>query len=220
MNSGPIIWRPHALCDSDRRSLPVWFAAVGKWEQAGITEIQARSLVIEFFESLDPPREIGLTSQALCLQNAFMSLANGTFETIQSSPQFSRFARCNLEDFLDGWRDGKELQFTTIWEQKFYPGWEAKVPPEVPVRVIENSGESESTAIQIITDDTDDKIHGEYWYLHYLYGYGWRCEMQTALGPRIRLQGDDPHSAIDERRFDVLHIRFSNGHKQKFYFLK
>ena len=219
MSSSPIISRPRGLSEFELTSLSVWFAAIGKWDRAGLTETEGRSLTMQFFDCLKPPQKSALRNHTLSLQNTFMSLARGTFETIQKEPPFSPFARRNMSALLEGWLAGQEAGFVKTWKQIFSPGWETSLEEEVPIRVVENSGENKSTAIQIVTDDRNYKIQGEYWYLYYRYGNNWQCEMQMLLGPRIRLPGDDPRSEIDERRFDVLDIRFSNGHKQEFYFL-
>jgi len=74
--------------------------------------------------------------------------------------------------------------------------------------VIQNSGEGAESAIQIVTEDTEDKINGEYWYLHYQYGKSWETEMQMVTAPDA-----------NGRRFDILHIRFDNGQRKILYFL-
>lgn len=84
----------------------------------------------------------------------------------------------------------------------FCSGWEAKLSPEVPVHVIENSGDDAESAIQILSDDTEDKINGENWYLCFQYGTGWQVGTQMSTLPDA-----------NGRRFDILHVRFVAGTK-------
>jgi hypothetical protein len=108
---------------------------------------------------------------------------------------------------LRAWQEG-EAAFANKWSQIFSAGWETNGAPEQPVRAIPASGESADSAIQILTDDPEDKVNGEYWYLYHRYGRGWQCEMQMATRPDA-----------NGHRYDILHIRFSDGQKKRLYFL-
>lgn len=200
--------RPKGLSELQLASLAVWFAAIGQWSHAGLSEAEACSFVMHFFKCLKPPHKNALRGNYVSLQNTFMAMRKGTFEAIQLEPPFSRFGRRNMKALLRGWLWGQEAEFTSTWAEIFPSGWDAKVSPELPVHVIESSGDDAESAIQILSHDAEDKINGEYWYLHYRYGTGWQVRMQTSTPP-------DANGC----RFDILDIRFDGGNRRKFYFL-
>ncbi|MGH9583784.1 MAG: hypothetical protein ACRD4O_12680 [Bryobacteraceae bacterium] len=208
MDSDSLVTRPKGLSQLELASLAVWFCAIGRWEHAGLTEAEAQSFVMHFFECLKDNKRNALRANCLSLQNAFMTMRKDTFEAIQSEPPFSRFGRKNMTALLRAWLDGQKPEFMNTWREIFYPEWNESVPVEQVVRVIDNSGESAQNAIHIVTDEKEDKVNGEYWYLYHRYGKSWRCDMQMSTVPDA-----------NGRRFDLLHVRFRDGQNRKFYFL-
>jgi hypothetical protein len=174
----------------------------------GFTDAEAQSLVIHFFRCLKGDPKDALRASYLSLQNTFMAMRRDTFETIQSEPPFSGSGRRNMKALMRAWLEGGEAAFMARWHLIFCSDSGPKIPEDRPVRVISDSGNKEENAIQILTHEPEDKVNGEYWYLHYHLGQGWTCEMQMAT---MR----DPRG----RRYDILHIRFPDGQKRQFYFL-
>lgn len=208
-NMNPNIVRPKGFSQLELATLGIWFVAVGRWDRMDFSEEEAQAFVIHFFKCLKGDPEDGVRSSYLSLQNTFMAMRRGTFESIQSEPPFSRVGRQNMKTLLRAWLEGGEAEFRSAWEDVFGSGSRKPLrPQERPLRVIARSGDSPENAIQVITDCPDDKVYGEYWHLYYEYGQGWRCEMQMATVPDAA-----------RRRYDVLNIRFQDGRQKRFYFI-
>lgn len=205
MNS--TITRPKGFSKVELATLGVWFVAVGRWDYMGFSDADAQSFVMHFFKCLAGNPKDALRASYLSLQNTFMAMKRDTFDAILSEPPFSVSGRRNMKTLLRAWLDGEEAGFMVRWTQIFCSDSGPRVSEDRCVRVISNSGEREENAIQILTDDPEDRVNGEYWYLYYHYGRGWNCEMQMATTPDA-----------SGHRYDILHIRFQNGEKRRFYF--
>ena len=201
--------RPTGLSELELASLGVWFVGAGTWHRMNFSEPEAREFAVHFFKCLnkDDP-ESSLRASYLSLQNTFMAMRRGTFEAIQSEPPFSRFGRRCLKALLRAWLHGGETEFRSRWSKIFIPGWQVQVQQERPLSVVADSGESAAHAIHIVEGDLEDRVNGEYWYLYYEYGQGWRCQQQMSTGPDT-----------SGRRYDILNILFRDGQERQFYFL-
>jgi hypothetical protein len=187
--------------------LAVWFVAAGRWAEAGLSETEGRDLVCHFFNCLRSAPEDSLRVSYASLQNTLMAMQKGTFESIQSEPPFSRFGRRGMKAFIRAWLEGGEAEFKRRWEEVFCPGWR-QAQQDRAIRIVGGQGGTPDTAIQVVTDYSDDKIFAEYWHLYYQYGKSWRCEMQMSTMPDS-----------GGRRYDVLHLRFHDGQERRLYFV-
>ena len=206
MRSSHPVRRPRGFSEIELGSLSVWFIGAGRWRFVGLSEGEAQDLLQHFFRCLVGVKEDALNATCLSLQNRFMAMRRGSFEATQSEPPFSRRARRNMKELLDAWLDG-EAQFAQQWNETFCPGWDQKGSPEQPVRVIPASGESTDSAVQILTNDPEDKVNAIYWYLYYQFGQDWERGLQTTTGPDAQGHG-----------YDVLEIQFSGGQSKNFHF--
>jgi hypothetical protein len=202
------IVRPNGFSEVELATLGIWFTAIGRWDRMDFSEAEAQAFVIHFFKCLKDNSEDGLRASYLSLQNTFMAMRRDTFEVVQSEPPFSRFGRRNMKALLRAWIEGGEGEFRNSWGKTFGSGWQAQIQQDLPTRLITHSGDSTENAIQVLTDYPEDKVNGEYWYLYYEYGQGWRCQMQMSTIPDA-----------SGRRYDVLDIHFLDGHKKRLYFL-
>jgi hypothetical protein len=199
--------RPRGLSQLELGELAVWFVAAGRWAEVGLSEAEGRDLVCHFFKCLKSPAEDSLQASYLSLQNTFMAMRNGTFESIQSEPPFSRFGRRGMKAFVGAWLEGGEAELKRRWVEVFCPGWR-HVQQDRAIRITGGQGATPETPIELVTDSSDDKIFAEYWYLYYQHGKSWRCEMQMSTLPDS-----------GGRRYDVLHLRFHDGQERRLYFL-
>jgi len=122
MEADSTIIRPKGLSQLELASLAVWFAAIGRWSYAGLTEAQAQSFVMHFLTCLKGRQKDALRGNYLSLQNTFMAMRKDAFEVIQSEPPFSKFGRCNMKALLRGWLDEQEAEFTNTWTRFLLPG--------------------------------------------------------------------------------------------------
>jgi hypothetical protein len=172
------------------------------------SEMEAQAFVIHFFKCLQGNPEDGVRASYLSLQNTFMAMRKGTFESIQAEPPFSRFGRRTMNALLGAWLGGGEAELKGRWREMFGSASRARVQQENPIRVVVRSGDSREDAIQVLTDYPEDKVNAEYWFLYYEYGRGWKCETQMSTIPDA-----------NGRRYDILNIHFQDGQKTRFHFL-
>ena len=203
----PNVIRPKGLSQSELAELAVWFVAAGRWAEAGLSEAEAKELVCHFFKCLSTPAKDSLEASYLSLQNALMAMRQGTFESIQSEPPFSRAGRTGMKALLKAWLEGDEAELKRRWEEVFRPSWR-QAQQDRAIRIAGGPGGTPDTAIEVVTDYRDDKTFAEYWHLYYQYGRSWHCEMQMSTAPDSR-----------GRRYDLLNLRFHDGQGRRLYFL-
>jgi hypothetical protein len=140
------------------------------------------------------------------LQQVLMAQHKDDFTTIQLEPAFSSVALANASALAKAARLGKS-ELAAEWQRVFAPGWEEHVPERILTTYTGGPGDSPATAITILAPELTTAIHGEYWYLFYVYGRNWQL-------------GDEQRSAPDghERVFDQLELIFPDRRRLWIFF--
>jgi hypothetical protein len=185
-----------------------WNIADGEWQRIGLNPAAAKELLIDLFGRLQGDLSNLPKRSAERLQNALMSLAEGSFEEIQEEPPFSRFAQKNMEALLQAWRDRGEPGFAQVWDAIFHPGWGDEREHQYPIRIIGETGDCEQRALEILGGrDRESRAAAEFWYLFYTLGQNWKWERHETVGDGQR-----------GPQFSVHHIRVLPDSDRRVYF--
>ena len=194
------------LEDTEHVCVIATYVAAGRSEEINLLPDQRQSWFLSFAQSLSGDVEEAVNAIFTMLQHVLMAQRSHDFATIQLQPAFSIFARANAVALAKAARLGRSA-LATEWQRIFAPGWEESVPEQILTAYTGGPGETPATAITILAPELTIAIHGEYWYLFYVYGRNW----QLGLEQRSTPNGDG-------RVFDQLELIFPDRTRKWTYF--
>ena len=194
------------LEDTEHVCVIATYVAAGRSEEINLLPDQRQSWFLSFAQSLSGDVEEAVNAIFTMLQHVLMAQRSHDFATIQLQPAFSIFARDNAVALAKAARLGRSA-LATEWQRVFAPGWEESVPEQLLTTYTGGPGETPATAITIQAPELTIAIHGEYWYLFYVYGRNW----QLGLEQRSTPNGDG-------RVFDQLELIFPDRTRKWTYF--
>ena len=194
------------LEDTEHVCVIATYVAAGRSEEINLLPDQRQSWFLSFAESLSGDVEEAVNAIFTMLQHVLMAQRSHDFATIQLQPAFSMFARSNAVALAKAAKLGRPA-LAAEWQRIFAPGWEESVPEQILTAYTGGPGETPATAITILAPELTIAIHGEYWYLFYVYGRNW----QLGLEQRSTPNGDG-------RVFDQLELIFPDRTRKWTYF--
>lgn len=194
------------LDDNEHVSWIATYVAAGCWGEIGLLNEQPQSWFLGFARSLKGKAEESIDDIFSMLQCVLMARRKADFLGIQLEPAFSAFARANAIALAKA-AGGGELAFMTVWNRIFALGWERRLPEQILTTYTGGAGDSPDTAVMIQAPDLAAAVHGEYWYLFYHYGRGWKLGREERSLP-----------AADGRVFDQLELIFPGRAPEWVYF--
>ena len=194
------------LEDTEHVCVIATYVAAGRSAEINLLPDQRQSWFLSFAQSLSGDVEEAVNAIFTMLQHVLMAQHSDDFATIQLQPAFSIFARSNAVALAKAARLGRPA-LAAEWLRIFAPGWEENVPEQILTAYTGGPGETPATAITILAPELTIAIHGEYWYLFYVYGRNW----QLGLEQRTTPNGNG-------RVFDQLELIFPDQTRKWTYF--
>ena len=194
------------LEDTEHVCVIATYVAAGRSDEINLLPDQRQSWFLSFAQSLSGDVEEAVNAIFTMLQHVLMAQRSDDFAAIQLQPAFSTFARSNAVALAKAARLGHPA-LAAEWERIFAPGWEEGVPEQVLTAYTGGPGETPATAITILAPELTIAIHGEYWYLFYVYGRNWQLGEERRSTPNR-----------DGRVFDQLELIFPDQMRRWAYF--
>lgn len=188
--------------------LIAWNVAAGYWNRVGLTPTEARELMFNFARPFQGKPVEAVTGSRVQLQQALMALRKDGFEEIQGEAPFRQHAQQNLVRLLSAYLEGGDSGMAAAWREVFPGDREVQPVSYRPIRVIENDGESEDRALEVVgAPDQATRVAAEWWYLRYRFGRNWTPGMHMST---IANESGD--------RFSIHNVGLPDGsHKQIFF---
>ncbi len=153
------------LEDSEHVCLIATYVAAGHGEEINLLPDQRQSWFLSFARSLNGDVEEAVNAIFSMLQHVLMAQRKHDFATIQLEPAFSAVARANAVTLAKAARLGSHT------------------PEQILTTYTGGPGDSAATAITILAPELTTAIHGEYWYLFYVYGRNWQLGQEQRSTP-------------------------------------
>jgi hypothetical protein len=179
------------LEDTEHVCLIATYVAAGRSEEINLLPDQRQSWFLSFAQSLSGDVEEAVNAIFSMLQHLLMAQRKSDFITIQLEPAFDAAARANAISLARAAHLGN-LALAAEWQRIFAPGLKERVPEQILTTYSGGPGDSTETAITILAHELTTAIHGEYWYLFYVYGRDWR------LGEEQRTTPDGSGKVFDQ----------------------
>lgn len=194
------------LEDTEHVCLIATYVAAGRSQEIGLMPEQQQSWFLSFAHSLKGDSEEAVNAIFSMLQHLLMAQRKYDFTTIQLEPAFSAVARKNAVALAKAAKLGSST-LAEEWGRVFAPGWNERDPEQILTTYAGGPGDSCATAVTILAPDLTTAIHGEYWYLFYLYGRDWKLGLEQRTSPDL-----------DGRVFDQLQLIFPDHTQKQAYF--
>lgn len=194
------------LEDNERVCLIATYVAAGRSAEINLLPNQRHSWFLNFARSLNGDSEEAVNAIFTMLQHVLMAQRNHDFATIQLEPAFSAVARANAVALAKAAKIGS-AELAAEWQRIFAPGWEEQVPQQLLTTYTGGPGDSPATAITILAPELTTAIHGEYWYLFYMYGRNWQLGQEQRTTPNG-----------NGKVFDQLELIFPDRTRKWIYF--
>ena len=198
--------RSFTLEDTEHVCVIATYVAAGRSEEINLLPDQRQSWFLSFAQSLSGDVEESVNAIFTMLQHVLMAQRSDDFITIQLEPAFSAFARANAIALAKAARLGKS-ELAAEWQRIFAPGWEEHIPEQLLTTYTGGPGDSPATAITILAPELTTAIHGEYWYLFYVYGRNWQLGEEQRTTPNG-----------NGKVFDQLELIFPDRTRRWIYF--
>ncbi len=170
------------VSQADILFLTAWKCAAGEWDQLGLAADQAREMLFDFIGVIQGDRIQAIRHSRLSLQNSLMALRRGSFEEIQREAPFLDYANRNLLELVGAWTAGGKVEFASLWEKLFAPGWQDKMQHQEPILIAGSGGDSEENALETIgAPDQQTRVATEYWYLNFTFGKLWKALLHASM---------------------------------------
>jgi hypothetical protein len=194
------------LEDTEHVCLIATYVAAGRSQEINLLPDQRQSWFLSFAQSLSGDVEESVNAIFSMLQHLLMAQRKSDFITIQLEPAFDVAARVNAIALAKAAQLGS-LALAEEWRRIFAPGWEGRIPEQMFTTYTGGPGDSTATAITILAPELTTAIHGEYWYLFYVYGRDWKL-------------GEEQRSAPDGngKVFDQLELIFPDRTRKWIFF--
>jgi hypothetical protein len=194
------------LEDTEHVCLIATYVAAGRSQEINLLPDQRQSWFLSFAQSLSGNVEESVNAIFSMLQHLLMAQRKSDFITIQLEPAFDVAARVNAIALARAAQLGS-LALAEGWQRIFAPGWEDRIPEQMLTTYTGGPGDSTATAITILAPELTTAIHGEYWYLFYVYGRDWK------LGEEQRSTPDG-----NGKVFDQLELIFPDRTRKWIFF--
>lgn len=194
------------LEDTEHVCLIATYVAAGRSEEINLLPEQRQSWFLSFAQSLNGDVTEAVNAIFSMLQHLLMAQHKSDFVSIQLEPAFDATARANAIALARAAQLGN-LALEAEWQRIFAPGWEDRIPEPMLTTYTGGPGDSTATAITILAPELTTAIHGEYWYLFYVYGRDWK------LGEEQRSTPDG-----NGRVFDQLELIFPDRTRKWIFF--
>jgi hypothetical protein len=170
------------LEDTEHVCVIATYVAAGRSEEINLLPDQRQSWFLSFAQSLSGDVEEAVNAIFSMLQHVLMAQRKDDFATIQLEPAFSALARANALALAKAAKLGRS-ELAAEWQRIFAPGWEEHIAEQLLTTYTGGPGDSPATAISILAPDLTTAIHGEYWYLFYIYGRNWQLGLEQRSTP-------------------------------------
>jgi hypothetical protein len=170
------------LKDSEHVCRIATYVAAGHGEEISLLPDQRQSWFLSFARSLNGDVEEAVNAIFSMLQHVLMAQRKHDFATIQLEPAFSAVARANAVTLAKAARLGSSA-LAAEWQRVFAPSLEDHTPEQILTTYTGGPGDSAATAITILAPELTTAIHGEYWYLFYVYGRNWQLGQEQRSTP-------------------------------------
>jgi hypothetical protein len=170
------------LEDTEHVCVIATYVAAGRSEEINLLPDQRQPWFLSFAQSLSADVDEAVNAIFTMLQHVLMAQHSHDFTTIQLEPAFSAFARANAIVLAKAARLGNS-ELAAEWQRVFAPGWEERVSEEILTTYTGGPGDSPADAVTIQAPDLTTAIHGEYWYLFYIYGRNWQLGQEQRTTP-------------------------------------
>ncbi len=196
------------LSDIETACLIAWNIAAGYWQRVGLAPAEAKQLISDFAKEFPSDPVETVTHSRVRLQQTLMALRRGGFEEVQGEAPFRQHAQQNLLRLLSAYQAAGDSGMATAWHEVFPKNQEVRPVKYLPIRVIENDGESSDTALEVIgAPDRETRVAAEWWYLRYRFGRNFTPGMHMTTIENAN--GD---------RFSIHTIALSDGSSKRVFF--